>query len=51
MFVVVSTGNLNKGDYVTLYGYPIGLTYNDNSLGGKTAKLTIVGNSLDKASD
>ena len=51
MFVVGSTGNLKKGDYVTLYGYPVGLTDNENSLGGKNTELAIVGNSYDKASE
>lgn len=49
MFVVGTTGNLKKDDYVILYGYPIGLTKNDNSAGGKTTELGIVGNSFDKA--
>lgn len=51
MFVVGSTGDLKKGDYVTLYGYPIGLTDNENSKGGKDTELAIVGNSFDKADD
>ncbi|MBV4416538.1 zinc ribbon domain-containing protein [Clostridium tyrobutyricum] len=51
MFVVGSTGDLKKGDYVTLYGYPIGLTDNANSIGGKDTELAIVGNSFEKADD
>lgn len=45
---VGSTGDINVGDYVTIYGYPVGLVEVDNNLGGKTTQLFIVGNVAEK---
>lgn len=48
MLLMGSTGNLQDGDYVSIYGYPIGVSDVDNKLGGKTTQLFIVGNAYDK---
>ncbi|HPQ11789.1 MAG TPA: hypothetical protein PLQ98_10745, partial [Bacillota bacterium] len=45
---VGSTGDINVGDAVVVYGYPVGLVEVDNKLGGKTTQLVIVGNAAEK---
>ncbi|SFU69935.1 hypothetical protein [Alicyclobacillus macrosporangiidus] len=43
-----STGDVNVGDMVTVYGYPVGQVQADNKLGGKTAELAIIGKLVEK---
>jgi len=47
MFCMKPSGRIKVGDYVSLYGYPVGVTEVENRLGGKDTHLMLVGNDYD----
>lgn len=46
-FGAVSSGDLQVGDQVTFYGYPVGTAEVDNKMGGSFTHLLIVGNAIE----
>ena len=51
MLVVGTTSDLKKGDYVILYGYPVGLLDVPNKNGEKSTHLFIVGDKFERLMD
>ena len=47
MFCMKSTGSMQIGDVVNLYGYPVGILDVPNRLGGNNVHLILVGNDYD----
>jgi uncharacterized membrane protein len=45
-FFMGSARNINKGDMVTIYGFPVGLVDAQNPMGGISSRLLIVGNGI-----
>jgi hypothetical protein len=43
IFIIGTTGNIQRGETVNIYGFPVGTIENKNTLGGTVTELVLVG--------